>query len=140
MSFNTADQHNTSSVDNLHACYNFLASANAQNITIMVTAYAPGNCDTTKQQQLTAAVLQEVSARTAKEHAADIAVNEAVCSTSDSRRRQVKTSNLLSTYTVLASTVGLLDDFSTLQASLQQALGSVFSKEAALCRTVKPLS
>jgi hypothetical protein len=103
-------------------------AGNAQDISIVVTATSPGSCSTATQQQLTAAVLQEVIARTPKEHASDVKVTAAVCSTSDSRRRQVKPKELLSSYTVLASTVGVLDDFATLRSSLQQALGTTASE------------
>jgi hypothetical protein len=103
-------------------------AGNAQNISIVVTATSPGGCSTATQQQLTAVVMQEIIARTPKEHASDANVTAAVCSTSDSRRRQVKPKDLLSSYTVLASTVGVLDDFSTLRSSLQQALGSTTSE------------
>jgi hypothetical protein len=104
----------------------------AQNITIMVTANASGSCSSAKQQQLTAAVLQEVTARTPQEHAGDIQVSDAVCSTSDSRRRAAKPRDLVSTYTVLANTVAQLDSFSTLQASLQQTVGSTMGEPSGL--------
>jgi hypothetical protein len=105
----------------------------------MVTANATGSCNAANQQQLTAAVLQEVTAHTPQEHAGGIQVTNAVCSTSDSRSRVDEPQDLVSTYlvssyTVLANTVGQLDSFSTLQASLQQTVGSTLGELSGLAQ------
>jgi hypothetical protein len=104
-----------------------VSAASPQNVSIAIMARAPGTCDPAKQQQLKAAVLQELTARTSQDNSSAIRVGDAVCSTLDDRRREARSRALVSTYQVLASATVVLDRLSGLQTSLQQKLGALFT-------------
>jgi hypothetical protein len=91
-----------------------------------MTANTTGPCDTVTQQQLTNAVLQEVTVRTSPQHVSDIELQNATCSTNAARQAAIPKASV-SIYNSVAVTVWLLDSLSDLQAALQLALGSTFT-------------
>jgi hypothetical protein len=109
-----------------------VSDKSCQSITISITANTTGPCNTTAQQQLTNIVLQELTTRTAPQHASNIEINNATCTTRTERRRATP-KVVMSTYGFVAVTVGLLESLSDLQAVLQLILGPSYTLGKLYC-------
>jgi hypothetical protein len=111
-------------------CVTAVAGNSWQSITVNVTANAVGPCNTTIQRQLADSILKQLTANTAPQYASYITLVNATCTSSAQRQFVTATAaptDVVSTFSYVAATVGLPDSVSGLQTALTEDLGPTFT-------------